>query len=131
MIHMIKFKQTGDFKKVHKFLEACSSGHYERILNRYGQMGVEALKRATPVDTGKTADSWYYELRTSERLGYYAIEFKNSNVVNDWANIAILIQYGHATRNGGYVRGRDYINPALQPVFDELADKLWEEIDRA
>lgn len=127
---MIKFKQKGDFKRIHKFLEAASHGHYERILKKYGEMGVEALKSATPVDTGKTADSWYYEIRTSEKLGYYAIKFCNSNIVNDWANIAILIQYGHATRNGGYVQGRDYINPAIQPVFDELAENLWEEIER-
>jgi len=130
VIYMIKFKQMGDFKKTHKFLEACSHGHYERVLNKYGEMGVDALKKATPVDTGKTADSWYYEIRTSERYGYYAIAFYNSNVVNGWANIAILIQYGHGTRNGGYVRGRDYINPAIQPVFDKLAKELWEEIGR-
>lgn len=124
------FKVEGNFKKIHKFLEHCAKGHYDRILRKYGEMGVEALKNATPVDTGLTADSWYFETRTSERLGYYAIIFYNSNVVNNWANIAILIQYGHATRNGGYVQGRDYINPAIQPIFDELADKVWEEIKR-
>lgn len=127
----IKLEQKGDFKKTQKFLQAISNKHYERILNKYGKMGVEALKSATPVDTGLTADSWYYEIRTSEKHGYYAILFYNSNVMNDWANIAILLQYGHATRNGGYVQGRDYINPAIQPVFDKLANEVWEEIERS
>lgn len=127
----IKFKQKGDFKKLHKFLQSIDDKHYEKILDKYGKLGVEALKKATPVDTGLTADSWYYEIRTSEQYGYYAIHFCNSNVVNDWANIAILLQYGHATRNGGYVQGRDYINPAIQPIFDELAKNVWEEIERS
>lgn len=127
----IKFQQKGDFKKTHQLLQKLSAKHYENILNKYGKMGVDALRSATPVDSGKTADSWYYEIRTSKKLGYYAILFYNSNVVNDWANIAILIQYGHGTRNGGYVEGRDYINPAVQPIFDELADKVWEEIEQA
>ena len=128
---MIKIKQKGDFKKTHKFLQACNKKHYENILNKYGRMGVEALQKATPIDTGKTADSWYYEIRTSPDTGYYAIIWNNSNVVNGWANIAILLQYGHATRNGGYVQGRDYINPAIQPIFDEIAEKVWEEIETA
>ena len=127
----IRLEQKGNFKKTHRFLQSISNKHYDNILNKYGKMGVEALKRATPVDSGKTADSWYYEIRTSKELGYYAILFYNSNVVNEWANIAILLQYGHGTRNGGYVEGRDYINPAIQPVFDELADKVWEEIEKA
>ena len=127
----IRLEQKGDFKRLHKFLAACDNKHYERILNKYGKKGVAALKSATPVDTGKTADSWYYEIRTSEKLGYYAILFSNSNVVNGWANIAILLQYGHGTRNGGYVQGRDYINPAIQPIFDELAEKVWEEIEQS
>ena len=128
---MIVIKQKGDFKKTHKFLQVCSSKHYERVLEKYGRKGVEALKEATPVDTGLTADSWYYEIRTSPETGYYSIIWSNSNVVKGWANIAILLQYGHGTRNGGYVQGRDYINPAIQPIFDEIAKKVWEEIERA
>lgn len=132
MNKVITLKQKGDFKKTQKWLQTITKGtHYESILNKYGKLGVEALRRATPVDSGETADSWYYEIRTSEKLGYYAILFNNSNVVNEWANIAILLQYGHGTRNGGYVEGRDYINPAIQPIFDELADAIWEEIERA
>lgn len=126
---IVTFKKKGDFKKLHKILDAVNSKHYERILNKYGKMGVAALKSATPVDTGLTADSWYYEIRTSESMGYYAILFYNSNVQKEWANIAILLQYGHATRNGGYVQGRDYINPAIRPVFEEMASKVWEEME--
>ena len=100
-------------------------------MEKYGRKGVEALKAATPVDTGLTAESWYYEVRTSPENGYYSIIWCNSNVVKGWANIAILLQYGHGTRNGGYVEGRDYINPAIQPIFDEMADKVWEEIEKA
>lgn len=128
---MIKIKQKGDFKALHKVLEVCTNSHYESILNYYGQKGVEALRAATPKDTGKTADSWSYEIRTSAEKGYYAIIFNNSNIQNDYANIAILLQYGHATRNGGYVQGRDYINPAVQPIFDEMAEKVWKEIKNA
>lgn len=128
---MIKIKHKGDFKALHKVLEVCTNSHYESILNYYGQKGVEALRAATPQDTGKTADSWSYEIRTSAEKGYYAIIFNNSNIQNGYANIAILLQYGHATRNGGYVQGRDYINPAVQPIFDEIAEKVWKEIKNA
>ena len=124
----IVIKQEGDFKKTHKFLEKISSKHYENILNKYGQMGVEALAAATPVDTGLTADSWGYEIRTSPDTGYYSIIWTNSHVEKGYANIAILLQYGHGTRNGGYVQGRDYINPAMRPIFDEIAEKVWKEI---
>lgn len=128
---MITIKQKGDFRKTHKFLEACTKSHYESILNYYGQKGVDALRKATPKDTGNTADSWGYEIRTSPDTGYYSIIWTNSNVRNGWANVAILLQYGHATRNGGYVQGRDYINPALKPIFDEIAEKVWKEIENA
>ena len=128
---MIVVKTKGSFKKTHKFLEACTGHHYEAILNKYGRKGVDALKSATPVDTGLTADSWYYEIRTFPETGYYSIIWNNSHVVNGWANIAILLQYGHGTRNGGYVKGRDYINPAIQPIFDEIAKRVWEEIEKA
>ena len=129
----ITVRSTGDFRNTHKFLQKISKGgkHYENILNEYGRKGVEALKAATPVDSGLTRDSWSYQVRTSEKYGYYAIHWTNSNVVDDWANIAILIQYGHATRNGGYVQGRDYINPAILPIFEEMAEKLWKEVTDA
>lgn len=131
----IIIKQKGDWKKTHKLLqkitgldEKGAEAHYASILNKYGQMGVDALKAATPVDSGLTADSWGYEIRTSREMGYYSIIWTNSHVEKGWANIAILLQYGHGTRNGGYVQGRDYINPAMRPIFDEIARKIWEEV---
>lgn len=131
----IIIKQKGDWKKTHKLLqkitgldEKGAEAHYASILNKYGQMGVDALKAATPVDSGLTANSWGYEIRTSREMGYYSIIWTNSHVEKGWANIAILLQYGHGTRNGGYVQGRDYINPAMRPIFDEIARKIWEEV---
>jgi hypothetical protein len=99
---------------------------YLRVLNKYGQMGVELLAANTPVDTGLTASSWYYEIEETDNGT--SIIWKNSNEKNGWANIALLLQYGHATGTGGYVRGIDYINPALQPVFDKLAETAWKEV---
>jgi hypothetical protein len=122
---MIKITQKGDFKKTHKFLNAVSKNHIEHILKKYGEMGVQALVEATPVTTGKTAGSWDFEIEHSE--GSYSIIWTNSNV-NNGVNIAVILQYGHGTGTGGYVRGYDYINPALKPVFDELADKVWKEV---
>lgn len=117
------WKTTFDFlKKVPGKLTLDS------IMERYGHMGVEALKNATPVATGKTADSWYYEIeKTKDTI---RLNFNNSNVV-DGHNVAILIQYGHGTKNGGYVVGRDYINPALKNLFDEMADSAWKEISKS
>jgi len=94
-------------------------------LRRYAQEGVDALSRATPVDSGETAASWYYEIRRTP--GSIKIEWKNSNIVNG-VPIAIILQYGHATGNGGYVQGRDYINPAIQPVFDRISESIWKEL---
>jgi hypothetical protein len=122
---VIRFTSKGDFKRTQKFLNAMTGNHIEHVLNQYGQKGVEALREATPKDTGRTADSWYYTLEISN--GRYAIVWANSNI-NKYVNIAVIIQYGHGTRNGGWVEGRDYINPAMQPLFDELANKLWKEV---
>lgn len=97
------------------------------ILDKYGAMGVAALASATPTDTGLTAQSWTYEI--INRSGYYAIHWSNTNV-QDGVPIAILIQYGHGTKNGGYVQGRDYIMPAIQPIFDQMANDLWREVTR-
>ena len=123
---IVSFKQKGDFAKTDKFLYSLVEGWNHHKLDRYGKMGVEALRAATPKDTGKTADSWSYEI--VEEKGRTSIYWKNSNIVNGWANVAILIQYGHATRNGGYVEGRDYINPAIQPIFDQMAEEIWKEV---
>jgi hypothetical protein len=97
------------------------------VLEKYGQEGVVALASATPVDTGLTASSWYYEIeRGPEKV---SITFYNSNIQNG-IPIAIILQYGHATGGGGWVQGRDYINPALQPIFDSIAQKAWEEVTK-
>lgn len=123
---MVRLTSRGDFSKTFKFLEnARKLVHIPTILEKYGQIGVDALSAATPIDSGKTANSWYYEVRESKDI--YQLLFFNSNV-NKGVPIALILQYGHGTRNGGYVEGRDYINPALQPIFDELAEKVWKEV---
>ena len=124
---MISFRQKGDFSKVTKFLERAKEVVKLGDLDKYGREGVAALASATPVDTGKTAASWYYEIDHSN--GSATISFRNSNIQNG-VPIAIILQYGHGTRNGGWVQGRDYINPAIQPVFDRLADSAWREVTK-
>lgn len=122
---MITFRQKGDFSKLNRFLERAKETVKLGDLDRYGREGVAALASATPVDSGKTASSWYYEIsRTSEGV---SISFKNSNI-NKGVPIAIILQYGHATRNGGWVEGRDYINPAIRPIFDRIANDAWKEV---
>lgn len=121
----IRIRQKGSYKKTERFLHYILKQDYLNILDDYGKRGVMALQEYTPKDTGKTANSWYYEIEKGN--GRVSIWFKNSNVVN-YVNIAIILQYGHATRNGGWVEGRDYINPALKPIFDDIAEKAWEEI---
>ena len=124
---MIGFKVKGNFSKATKHFEKLRQGRYLKILNNYGQKGVEALSAATPVDTGLTASSWYYKI---ERTATSAkIIYCNSNV-NKGIPIAIILQTGHGTRNGGWVEGRDYINPAIQPIFDELAKDVWKEVTK-
>ena len=123
----IVFRQKGDFSKLENYLKKSKNGPDVGIFKKYGERGVAALAAATPVDTGKTAASWYYKItRTNGRI---ALSFYNSNNQNG-VPIAIILQYGHATRNGGYVQGRDYINPAIRPVFDQLADEAWKEAKR-
>ena len=130
MSHIISFRHHGDFTITTKFLNKVTSGGYiENILNKYGKMGVEALQQATPKDTGLTADSWYYEIKHPSN-DVYEIIWLNSNTIypNNGTTVAILLQYGHATGNGGWVQGRDYINPAIQPLFEQLADDAWKEV---
>ena len=122
---MIGFTSKGDFKNTEKLLKQSLGRNYISVLERYGQQGVQALSSATPVDSGKTASSWRYEiLKNSDSI---SVVWENTNV-NKGVNIALILQYGHGTRNGGYVAGRDYINPALRPIFDELADAAWKEV---
>lgn len=123
---MISFKGKGDFKNVERLLMHVSQPDFRPVLEKYGQRGVKALSEATPKDTGLTASSWYYTIR--QNGSDVAIEFNNSNVQGEYANVAVLIQLGHATKNGGYVQGIDYINPALQPIFEGLAKDAWREV---
>lgn len=122
---MIKLSSRGDFKKVTKYLQDIDPHFIQNRLDKYGQMGVEALKKATPKDTGKTAESWYYTV--SVRDGSASITWANSNE-NQGIPIVVLIQYGHGVHGGGYVQGRDFINPAIQPIFDAISDSLWNEV---
>lgn len=123
---MIRFSSKGDFSKTIKFMDKVYDKTILKILEKYGHQGVEALAEATPKDTGKTAASWGFEIRTEP--GLYKITWFNTNTIKDYANVALLLQYGHGTRNGGYVQGRDYINPALKPVFDRIAEEAWREV---
>lgn len=122
---MISFKQKGDFSKTEKFLKKSLGRDYRSVLERYARQGVAALSAATPVDTGLTASSWSYEIIQND--SGISVEWHNSNI-NRGVNIALILQYGHGTRNGGYVVGRDYINPALRPIFDDMANAAWREV---
>ena len=122
---MISFRQKGDFSKLTSFLEKAKESVKIGDLDKYGREGVAALSSATPIDSGKTANSWSYEI--TNKNGSVTISFNNSNIQNG-VPIAIILQYGHGTKNGGWVQGRDYINPAIQPVFDEIVDKAWREV---
>ena len=122
---MISFKHKGNFEPTTKFLYKNRKINLNTVLEKYGQIGVSELERATPKDTGKTSKSWGYKISITDRGA--SIVWTNSNVV-DGVPIAIILQYGHATRNGGYVQGRDYINPALQPVFDGILRDVWKEV---
>ena len=124
---MISFNSKGDFKKTQSFLEKAKRLEIQSVLERYGSVGVSALSSATPVESGATASAWYYEV--SIKRGAYTITFFNSNV-NKGVPIAIILQYGHGTRNGGWVNGRDYINPSIQPVFDEIVEEAWKEVTK-
>lgn len=125
---MITFRQKGDFKKLSGYLERVKEVVKLDKLDRYGQEGVNALASATPVESGETAASWGYKIERGD--GGVSIIFTNSNI-NQGVPIAIILQYGHGTGTGGYVEGRDYINPAIQPVFDRIAKEAWEEVKNA
>ena len=124
---MVTFKHKGNFERTDRLLKGAKEKKYLKVLDKYGQEGVAALAAATPTDSGLTAESWDYKIQYGS--GGYKIMWTNSNV-NDGVPIAIIIQYGHGTGTGGYVQGRDYINPAMRSVFDNIADKAWEEVKR-
>jgi len=127
-VGFVKFTHKGDFEKTTKFLNKAIKKEYllDRILDRYAREGVKALADATPKATGKTAASWGYEIEKGK--GYCKITWTNSNLADGWLPIALLIQYGHGTGTGGYVQGRDYINPAVRPTFDNMANAVWKEV---
>lgn len=124
---MIRVRQRGDYARLTRYLERMKNTARLIDLDKYGKEGVAALASATPVDTGLTARSWSYKIFRGD--GISSITFYNSNIQNG-VPIAIVLQYGHGTRNGGWVEGRDYINPALQPVFDKLAKEAWREVTK-
>lgn len=124
---MIGFRMKGDFRRTEEYLKKLKRTKIANILERYGEEGVQALSEATPVDTGLTAASWYYKIKVTATTA--TIMFCNSNIQNG-IPIAIILQHGHATGNGGWVEGRDYINPALQPVFESISERAWKEVTK-
>lgn len=122
---MIRFRNKGDFSKTEKFLKKSFGKNYRSILDKYAKQGVAALASATPLDSGETAASWDYEI--IQNGSSLSIVWKNYHIEKG-VNIAVILQYGHGTRNGGWVEGRDYINPALQPIFDKMAEAAWKEV---
>jgi hypothetical protein len=124
---LIRLRSHGSFSKTDAFLKRMKAGVEFPVLEKYGPIGVAALTAATPVESGATQEGWYYEI--TKRNGYFAIHWYNSNV-EDGIPIAILIQYGHGTRNGGYVQGTDYINPAMRTIFESMASDMWKEVTK-
>lgn len=122
---MITITSKGSFANTDRFLRRASSSEITSILSRFGVLGVNALAAATPVDSGATASAWFYEIKRSRNS--FSIVWGNTNVVSGQP-IAVLLQYGHGTGTGGYVQGRDYINPAIQPIFDQIAEEAWKAV---
>lgn len=123
----ITFRHKGNLSKTTKFLKRAKAFQIKNILEQYGQAGISALSAATPVESGLTANSWYYEVEVG--TGSSRLVFYNSNE-NQGFPVAIHLQYGHGTGTGGWVDGRDYINPAIQPIFDEIANAAWREVTK-
>ena len=126
---MISVTHEGNFNNLERFLKKNQKIDLDHYLEMFARKGVEALSEATPVDTGLTSESWYYEIEKSD--GKITITWCNSNVVDDWYNVAIGIQYGHGTGWGTYVQGIDYINPAMRSIFDAMAEEIWKEVTSA
>lgn len=122
---MITITSKGDFAKTFSFLNASKKINLNSILDKYGKEGVSLLSTNTPIDSGKTSTSWTYKIENSK--GKTSINWYNTNVING-VNIAIILQYGHGTQNGGYISGRDYINPALLPLFNRMTNEIWKEV---
>jgi hypothetical protein len=122
---MISFTQKGSFKNTERYLSKLQKAELFAVLNKYGSIGVNALSNATPKESGLTAESWSYTIE--QRPGYYSIRWHNSHE-NDGVPIAVILQYGHGTGTGGYVAGRDYINPAVRPIFEQMVNEAWKEV---
>lgn len=125
---MLSITHSGSFSKTESFLKSMSKLNVLSILNKYGMEGVSALSRATPVSSGIAASSWSYQANVSG--SGYSITWSNTNVENGFP-VAIMLQYGYGTGTGGYVQGRDYINPAIRPIFDKIADEVWRVVTTA
>ena len=123
---MIGFTHRGNFNSTLDFLKKAEKPNYMSILSRYGELGVNALSAATPIKTGKSASSWSYDV--TKLTGGYQVSWYNSDMAGR-VPVVVLLQYGHATKNGGFVEGRDFINPALEPVFEQLAEAAWREVN--
>jgi hypothetical protein len=123
----ITFKHKGDFKKTRNFLERAKKGDFYKHLEQYGEAGVEALSKATPIDTGLTAKSWRYKIERSK--SGVTISWYNYNV-NEGVNIALILQYGHGTPSGHYIRGKNYIKPAIKPIFKQIEESVWKEVTK-
>ena len=124
----VKFEVSGGFTKTERFLNRMKRREYLNVLDEFGRDGVQALRNATPVDSGATAEAWDYEIKRTRN--YTESVWTNSNI-NDGVPIAVILQYGHGTGTGGYVQGRDYINPAIRPIFDKIAEKAWKVVTSA
>lgn len=124
----VKFEVSGGFTKTERFINRMKRREYLNVLDEFGREGVQALRNATPVESGLTAESWDYEIKRTR--DYTEIVWTNSNI-NNGVPIAVILQYGHGTGTGGYVQGRDYINPAIRPVFDKIAEKAWKVVTSA
>jgi hypothetical protein len=126
---VIKVTTRGSFNNAQTFLQRMKNREQFKALEKYGPIGVAALQQATPKESAQTANSWYYEI--VNRPGYFAIHWLNSHIVEPGTiPVAVLIQYGHATGNGAYVQGQDYINPVMQPIFDQIANDMWKEVTK-
>lgn len=126
-MYRVTFTEKGNFNNTEKYLSRLKTAQLYAVLNKYGSLGVNALSNATPKESGETAASWYYTI--VQRKGYYSIRWHNHHI-EDGIPIAVLIQYGHGTGTGGYVQGRDYIMPAIRPIFDQIAAEAWREVTR-
>lgn len=124
----VNFEVSGGFTKTERFLNRMKRREYLNVLDEFGRDGVQALRNATPVDSGATAEAWDYEIKRTRN--YTEIVWTNFNI-NDGVPIAVILQYGHGTGTGGYVQGRDYINPAIRPIFDKIAEKAWKVVTSA